>query len=231
MNNKKNILTVAPFLADDFVEASEIVFDVDQYQQFIKDNKKRLGLFSKYLICKFHDSWVIDTYVSDNLFSVTLNDFSTYVFADALIERKNLSIDSDHIAFPIQLDFKTNTKVTFNEVDDDGNLTEIEPIKLDEYLYEQVVSVDNDKTELAFTFWKTFQDDKPGQRFVLLLTAGDVIISERQDIAWQEIFGSDFDNYYQYFKQQFDSDRYVSDQHKCLELIDEYDTTKSSTNA
>ena len=231
MSNKKNILTVAPFLAEDFVEASEIVFDVDQYQQFIRENKQRLGLFGKYLICKFHDSWVIDTNINDNLFSVTLNDFSTHVFADAIIEKKNLNVNHDKLVFPIQLDFKTNTKVTFNEVDDYGNLTEIEPLKLDEYLNEQVVSIDNDKIEFAFTFWKTFQEDKPGQRFVLLLIATEIIISERQDLAWQKIFGSDFDNYYHYFKQHFDSDRYVSDQHKCLELIDEYDTTKSSTNA
>jgi hypothetical protein len=230
MSNKKNILTVAPFLADDFVEASEIVFDVDQYQQFINDNKKRLGLFSKYLICKLHDSWVIETNITDKLFSVILNDFSTYVFADTIIEKNNLSIDSDNISFPIQLDFKTSSKVIFNEVDDDGTLTEIEPLKLDEYLYEQIISIDNDKIELAFTFWKTFQDDKPGQRFVLLLTATDIIISGRQDEAWQNIFGSDYDNYYQYFKQQFDSDRYVSDHNKCLELIDEYDATKNSTN-
>lgn len=181
MNSKKNILTVAPFLADCFVEADKIVFDVEQYQQFIQDN--------------------------------------------------NLNIDHDKLVFPVQLDFRTNTKVTFSEVDDDGNLTEIEPIKLDEYLYEQVVSVDNNKTELVFIFWKKFKDDKPGQQFILLLTATDITITEQQDKAWQQIFGSDFDDYYQYFKQHFDSDRYVSDYHKCLELIDEYDTTKSSTNA
>jgi hypothetical protein len=231
MSNKKNILTVAPFLADDFVEISEIVFDVDQYKQFIRDNKHRLGLFGKYLICKFHDSRIIETNVTDKVFSITLNDFSTYVFADAIIERNNLSIDSDNISFPIQLDFKTISKVSFNEVDDEGNLTEIEPGKLDEYLYEQIISIDNDKIELAFTFWKTFPDDKPGQRFILLLTATDIIITEQQDIAWQQTFGSDFDDYYKYFKQQFDSDRYVSDHHKCLELIDEYDSKKSSTNA
>lgn len=225
MNRQKNILTVAPFLADDFVEASEIVFDVDQYQQFIQDNKQRFGLFGKYLICKFHDSWVIETNITDKLFSITLNDFSTHVFADAIVEKKNLDIEHEKLVFPIRLDFKTESKVTFNEVDDDGNLTEINPVKLDEYLYEQITSIDNNKVELAFTFWKTFQEDKPGQRFVLLLTATEIVVTEKQDLAWQQIFGSDFDNYYQYFKKHFDSDRYVSDQHRCLELIDEYDTT------
>ena len=226
MNNKRNIQTIAPFLADGFIDLEKPIFDTDEYSTFLNKNADRLGLFKKYLICKLHDSWVIDTNVSDNLFSITLNDFSTHVFADAIIERKNLSIDHDKLVFPIQIDFKTNNKVTFNEVDDNGNLTEIEPIELDEYLYEQVVSIDNDKTELAFTFWKTFQDDKQGQTFVLLLTATNIIISERQDIAWQQVFGSEFDNYYQYFKQHFDSDRYVSDHNECEKLVDEYEQTQ-----
>jgi hypothetical protein len=50
MSKNKNILTVAPFLADELEEAINIDFDIDQYQQFIKVHKKSLGLFSKYLI-------------------------------------------------------------------------------------------------------------------------------------------------------------------------------------
>jgi hypothetical protein len=222
-----NILTVAPMLAEDFVEKSDARFDAGEYQQFIHDNKARLGLFGKYLICKFHDSWVINTNISDNLFSVILNDFSTHVFADAIIEKKNLNIEHEKLVFPIQLDFKTNAKATFNEVDDDGNLTEINPVKLDEYLYEQIISIENNKVEIAFEFWKA----KPGKRFILLLTATEIVVLEKQDNAWKGLFSSEFDDYYQYFKKHFDSDRYVSDYTRCLELVDEYDLMRSGTNA
>ena len=231
MSKKKDILTVAPFLADDFEEAGDINFDAFQYQQFIKHHKKRLGLFSRYLICKFHDSWIIDIIIRDNIFSVILNDFSTHVFADAIIEKKYLDIDHDKLVFPVQLDFQINTKVTFNEVDDEGNMTEMEPIKLDVYLNEQIISIDNDKVELALKFWKNAQKKKPGQQIILHLTATGINIKEGQDLAWQQIFGSSFDGYYKYFKQEFDTDRYVSDQHICLELIDEYDDNISRTNA
>jgi hypothetical protein len=224
---KINILTAAPMLAEDFVEKSGAGFDVGEYRQFIQDNKKRLGLFGKYLTCKFHDSWVIDTNISDNLFSITLNDFSTHVFADAIIKKRNLDIEHEKLVFPIQLDFKTNAKATFNEVDEDGNLTEINPVKLDEYLYEQIISIENNKVEIAFEFWKA----KPGKRFILLLTATEIVVTEKQDNAWKGLFDSEFEDYYQYFKKQFDSDRYVSDYTKCLELVDEYDLTKSSKNA
>src|SRR5690606_13449909 len=141
-------------------------------------------------------------------------------FADALIKKKNLNIDHDKLVFPIQLNFETNTQVTFNEVDDDGNLTEMEPLALDEYLHEQIVSLDNEKIELALIFWSTSENDKPGQEIVLLLTAMDIVISEQQDSAWQQIFGTDFDDYYQYFKLHFTGDRFVADLHNCLKLID-----------
>jgi hypothetical protein len=222
MNIQKNILTVAPFLADEFVDIDEPTFDNSTYEKLLQDNQQRLGLFGKYLVGLLHDSWVIDIKQTDNLFSVLLNDFSTHVFADAIIDKKKLTIEHDKLVFPIQLDFKTTHKVTYNEVDDDGNLTEIKPIKLDEYLGEQIISVDNDKIEFAFTFWHS-EKKKPGTRLVLLITAAEISVSEKQDLAWQQIFGSDFDNYYQYFKQQFNSRRYVSDLGNCLQLIDEYD--------
>lgn len=227
MNNNKNILSLAPFFADDYVEARGIVFDLGQYQRFIKDNKKRLGLFSKYLICKLHDSEVMSVNIYDDLFSVTLNDFSTRVFADAIIRKKQLNIEYDKLVFPVQMDFTTIARVEFNEVDDEGNLTPVEPVQPDEYLYEQVASIDHSKIELVFLFWKKFQDHRPGKRLVLLVSATDIVVSERQDAAWQQIFGADFDEYYQEFKQHFDSDRYVSDLQKCLELIDEYDVKKN----
>lgn len=229
MNIKKNILTVAPFLAGDFVDLDEPIFNIGLYEQFIQNNKQRLGLFGKYLTCKFHDSSVIETIITDNLFSITLNDYSTYIFADTIIDEYNLAIDADNISFPIQLDFKTIGKLTFNEVDEKGNMSEIEPIKLHEYLYEQIISIEKEKIDLAFTFWKTFEGDKPGERYVLLLTASEIEVIEKQDLAWQQTFGSDFDNYYEYFKQQFNSDRFVSDQNICQELIEEYNT-KTSIN-
>jgi hypothetical protein len=113
-------------------------------------------------------------------------------------------------------------------VDDDGYLTEIEPTKPDVYLYEQVVSIKNNIIELAFNFWKDSKGRKPGQDILLLISATDIIVSEQKDLAWNKLFGTEFDGYYHYFKDQFDSERYVSDQHICLELIDEYDSLKKT---
>jgi hypothetical protein len=228
MTNKKNILDVAPLLCHNFGLESEFEFDVHQYQQTINDSRVALGAFTKYFDSKLHDSWVLETSITGNLFSIRLNDFSTHVFADALIEKKGLNIDHEKLVFPIQLDFKTNSKASFNLVDDDGYLTEIEPTKPDVYLYEQVVSIKNNIIELAFNFWKDSKGRKPGQDILLLISATDIIVSEQKDLAWNKLFGTEFDGYYHYFKDQFDSERYVSDQHICLELIDEYDSLKKT---
>ena len=88
MSDKRNIQTIAPFLADNFVDLEEPIFDRDEYSKMLKHNSARLGLFEKYLICKLHDSWVIElTHDLDSL-KITLNDFSTHVFADAIVDER-----------------------------------------------------------------------------------------------------------------------------------------------
>jgi hypothetical protein len=224
MNDKRNIQTIAPFLADDFVDLDEPIFDTDRYSIFLDNNAIRLGTFKKYLICKLHDSWVIDTKQDNDRLTISLNDFSTYVFADTLIEKLNLPIDSDHISFPLTIELAGNLKVEFNMVDDDGNLIKIDPIKIDEYLYEQVTHLDQEKIEIVFHFWKSnLEEDKPGERIIVIASAKNLNLKESQDPAWTEIFGHEYDGLYKYFKEQFDSDRYVSDHNECEKLITEYE--------
>ena len=222
MTDKRNIQTIAPFLADDFVDLDKPIFDTDRYSVFLDNNANRLGTYKKYLICKLHDSWVIDTKQDDDSLRITLNDYSTCVFADTLIEKFNLPIDSDHISFPLTIELTENLKVEFNKVDDDGNLIQISPTKIDVYLYEQITNLDQEKIEIAFHFWKSnIKDDKPGERIIVIVSAKYLSITENQDQSWTDVFGDKFNSHYKYFKKQFDSDRFVSDHNECEKLIDE----------
>lgn len=221
MTYKKNIQTIAPLLADDFVDLDEPIFDRHKYSKFLDNNGRRLGIFKKYLICKLHDSWVIETKQDNDSFTITLNDFSTYVFADTLIEKFNLPIDSGHISFPLTIEFIENLKVEFNKVDDDGNLIQIAPTKLDEYLYEQITHLDEEKIEIVFHFWKSNLKDEPGDRIIVIVSANNLIVTENQDHAWTKIFGNKFSSLYKYFKEQFRSGRYLSDRNECEKLINE----------
>ena len=227
MTDKRNIQTVAPLLADDFVDLDEPIFDTDKYSDYLDNNARRLGTFKKYLICKLHDSWVFNRKQENDNFTITLNDFSTYVFADTLIEKSNLPIDSDHISFPLTIELAENIKVEFNKIDDDGNLIQIDPTELDVYLYEQVTNLDQEKIEIVFHFWKSnLKDDKPGERIIVIVSAKYLNVTENQDQAWREVFGDKFNSLYKYFKEQFDSDRYVSDHNECEKLIDEFEQSK-----
>lgn len=224
MNDKRNIQTIAPFLADDFIDLDEPIFDTDKYSVFLDNNSNRLGILKKYLICKLHDSWIIEVNESIDKFRLTLNDYSTYVFADKIIERNNLPIDSDNISFPLTIELTGDLKVEFNKVDDDGNLIQIEQTHLDEYLYEQVTHIDKEKIEIVFHFWKSnIKDDRPGERIIVIVSAKELSLIENQDQSWTEVFGDKFDDLYKYFKEQFNSDRFVSDQNECEKLIDEFE--------
>ncbi len=224
MTDKRNIRTIAPFLADDFVELDEPIFNTDAYSAFLENNANRLGTFKKYLICKLHDSWIIDVKENTDKFNIILNDYSTYVFADKIIERYNLPIDSDNIAFPLTIELTGNLKVEFNKVDEDGNLIQINQTQLDEYLYEQITHIDKEQIEIVFHFWKSnIKDDKPGERIIVIVSANNLTLTENQDQSWTEIFGDKYDELYNYFKEQFDSERYVSDQNECEKLIDEFE--------
>lgn len=217
----KNIQDIAPLLAYHFMHIENDATALDENNKLLAENSKRLGLYHKYLGL-LHDSWFIKTNITDDIFSITLNDFATHVFSDVMVDKKKLKIDHDKLVFPIQIDFET-TNMTFNTVDEDGNIQIIEPTTINEYLYEQVISFENDKIEIGLIVWKDDVDDEPGQRILILMSVKNIILTEFQNYAWTEIFGNDYNNYYKYFKSQLDTGRYLSDQSRCYELYDEYD--------
>lgn len=217
----RNVQDIAPLLADHFVDLESDATAFEKNNKLVADNSQRLGLYHNYLGL-LHDSWVIKTNITTDKFSITLNDFTTHVFSDVIVDKKKLSIDHDKLVFPIELDFET-TNLTFNTVDEDGNIQKIEPTTINEYLYEQVISIDKDIIEIGLVVWKDGIDDKPGQHVLILMRVKNITLTELQENAWTEIFGNTYDNYYKYFKKQLDTGRYLSDQSICYELYDEYE--------
>ena len=130
-NMTRNIQDIAPLLADHFVDIESDATTFQENNKLVADNAQRLGLYHKYLGL-LHDSWVIKTNITADKFSITLNDFTTHVFSDVIVDRKKLDINHDKLVFPIQLDFET-TNLTYNRVDVDGNIEIIEPTTINEY--------------------------------------------------------------------------------------------------
>lgn len=220
-NMTRNIQDIASLLADHFVDIESDSTTFEENNKLVADNAQRLGLYHKYLGL-LHDSLFIKTNITSDKFSITLNDFTTHVFSEVIVDKKKLDIAHDKLVFPIQLDFET-TNLKFNTVDEDGNIQSIEPTTINEYLYEQIISIDNDKIEIGLVVWKDGIDEKPGQHILILMSVKNIILTELQGNAWTELFGSTYDNYYKYFKMQLDTGRYLSDQSNCYQLYDEYE--------
>lgn len=218
---KRNIQAIAPLLAYHFMDIENDATTLRTNNKLVADNAQRLGLYHKYLGL-LHDSWIIKTNIAPDKFSIALNDFTTHVFSDVIVDKKKLDIHHNKLVFPVQIDFEI-TGLTFNTVDEDGNIQRIEETTVNEYLYEQVISIDNEKIEMGLVVWKDDVDDEPGGRILILMSAKSITLTELQANAWTEIFGTAYDNYYQYFKKQFDAGRYLSHQERCYELYDEYE--------
>ena len=86
------------------------------------------------------------------------------------------------------------------------------------------ILIENNRIEIVFHFWKSNIDiKKPGERIIVIASAQNIVLTENQDKAWNKIFGNEYDKYYEYFKSQFNSNRYVSDHDQCAILITEFE--------
>jgi hypothetical protein len=227
MTEKRNIQNTAPLLADDFLDLEESIFDHDKYSELLEEKSDKLGNFKKYLIGKLHDSWIINLEIQSEKLKISLNDFSIHVFADAIVEKFNLGIEHDKLVFPMHLEQSGKLKVEFYRVKENGDLECINPISVDEYLGEQVIKLTDEHKEIAYELWHSNEnEDLPGERILMIVSSTNLKLTEDQDKAWIKIFGNVYDDFYQYFKYQFESGRYVSGYSECLKLVDEYEKIK-----
>lgn len=233
MNNSINIKDLVPSFTEDFIDLETEIFDRTKYHELISNNTERIGILNKYINGKIHDSWIMDSKLENGTYKLKLNEFSTHVFADAIIEKKNLKIDHDKLVFPIEINFKNVDDIKFYKVDTEGFVIPTPITKIDEYLYEQILTVNEESIEIAFQFLKNAESkSKPGERIVVIVNSETIEVKEKQVEAWNKIFGKEYDEYYQYYKIQFNSDRHVSDYTACLKLVDEFeDNRKRKPNA
>lgn len=93
-------------LADHYVdiEIEATTFEVNN--KLVAENEQRRGLYHKYSGL-LHDSWFIKANITSDKFSITLNDFTTPVFSDLIVDKKKIKIDHEKLVFPIQVDLET----------------------------------------------------------------------------------------------------------------------------
>lgn len=231
IKSQMKINDIAPLQASDWVDDIDPDLDINKYLHFLNQNADTLGTFKKYLPCKLHNSWVTDFEINPKKLRIAMNDFSTHVFADAIIERKNLKINHDLLVFPVNIELQGNVESVAYTVDEDGTVHEMELPSIDEYLGEQIVELDDTHVKIVFQLWRSAKAHETfGERIAVVAYADRMVFIEKQDEAWKHVFGNKYAAYYQYYKKQFYSGRYVSDYGICLEIVDEYDRYKHEHN-
>jgi len=232
MNKHINIKELVPSFAEDFIDLENEIFERIQYDELIAKNHRKIGLLNKYINGKLHDSWILNSKLTNETYQLELNDFATHVFSDAIIEKKNLRYEDEDLIFPIEINFHKVKKIQFYTINEKGFAMPIQITKIDEYLYEQILAISENSIEIAFQFWKNAESElNPGQRLVAIVGCESIELKEHQDEYWNKLFGNEYDEYYQYFKDQLNSGRYVSDLTECLKLIEEYEKQNKMPNA
>lgn len=194
-----------PFFANQFVEddSEDIEFDYQAYNDLINSNRARLHGFEKY-ISRLHDSWIKGVEVKDDSMRISLNDFDTHVFADALLEKHNLKIKHEALNFPLVLNFSGNLSYRAYTVVDgsDGDLKPMyigtlneELPKTQQYLYEQILELDAEHIKMAFALWNW-----EGKYLILEVSANNFTLEENQEQNWNAVFEGKYQEELEYFE-------------------------------
>ncbi|WP_424244237.1 hypothetical protein Dip510_001438 [Elusimicrobium posterum] len=218
------IQELAPTLTGNFTEnePSEAIW-IEYRKKINKFKKTENPLLKKYFFYGLHDSPIISVKkINKKDLEFIVNDGNCLEFACALINKKKLNIDTDKLQFPIKLASMGTKHLSLNIVDcESGKITPCRLRKIDEYLYEEVITFSPGNIEIAFDLWS--KNSNPTNRYLLLLACAHLNLTEGQSTAWQKYFGNKYDKYYNHFNQKRENGEYLADYSICEKLIDEID--------
>ncbi len=171
-----------------------------KYAEFLRSKKDILGVAQGYLGSRLHDSWVRSVKNTGDDLSFVLNDFSTKCFCDALATTAGVPVPKSHRIFPLHLIFKDIKRVSLYR-HFKGKLMPVNPKaalrNLDEFLYDEIVSIDTTKIEIGMLFWTS---GNQGGHMLCHVEAQSINVRECQRSAFLKAFEghfmSTFDRYW-----------------------------------
>ena len=213
----ENIKEFASTFIENYTD-EEVSHDIyKDYKNKILNYKKYIGIGSKYFFGHLHDSDILSCKKIKGILYLKLNDRSTLEFACALIDKKKLKIDKSKIIFPLEIISEGATRLSLNTVDVDGTILESKFVKLNEYLYEEIIEWTDENIKIAFDLWS--HKLKP-YRYLLILFCKKLIINENQNTYWKKYFGEEYNKYYNIFLEERNKGEYLSDYSLCEKLIE-----------
>ena len=219
IGTEDTIQEIAPTLVENFTEIDVEKAVYENYIKKIKNYKNSIGIAAKYFFYNLHDSEILSLKkVSRKDLFLQVNDFSTLEFACALIDNKKLNINKKDLKFPLELISKNTKHLSLNIVKLDGKIYPCRFRQLNEYLYEEIISWEENHIEIAFDLWK---QDTNLSRFLLLLVCEKLEFVEKQKSAWLGYFGTEYDCYYLAFEKARDEGVFLNDYSQCKKMIEE----------
>jgi hypothetical protein len=162
-----------------------------------------------------HDGEVLSLKkIKGNLY-LKLNDFTTFVFACALIDKMRLGINKEKIIFPLEIKSEGTKYLTLNTVETNGILHKKYFVKLKRYLYDEIIEWNENNIEIVFDFWRK----RSIRGYLLLLSCTNIKIVESQHEYWEKYFGEKYNKYYNYFINERNKGTFLSDYSLCVKLI------------
>jgi hypothetical protein len=150
---------------------------------------------AKYLGCILHDSEVLSLSYENQEVIICLNDFSTHCFVDALSDMLNLGIPYSKTIFPLGLRFTGVSQCSMARVNLKEQIVYLSferyfP-RLKEFLYEEVIRLDEQCIEIGMIFTLSGRVQSKNQS-LLQLRGSQLIFEEGQREAFINLVGKKY---------------------------------------
>ena len=163
----------------------------EQYSAFIESKARMFPNIQLYLDSRLHDSWVQSIEFNGFDLIISLNEFSTHCFSDALSEKFSLNIPHKKRIFPVCLRFQEIKHYSISWLNRNGKILALSKEKyvpkLSEFLYDQATVLETGDIRIGFLFWSRIKGNK--SYLLLQIESKDFQIEEFQRQAFLNLYG------------------------------------------
>jgi hypothetical protein len=192
----------------------------DGYDSFISSKHNIDDRIKNYFRSRLHDSWVEKISYQSNLLSITLNEFSSHCFADAISEHFNLNIPHKKRLLPLTLNFLKVKDLSVSWINGNSKILPLNKdkfmSKLSEFLYEEIIVFEKDKIVIGMLFWTGMKGNK--SYLLLQVECEDLYVEEAQREAFKLIFNNNYLDLFDLYWAKRQSGMYF-DYSTAIELI------------
>jgi hypothetical protein len=177
---------------------------INRHSLFVNSKGDDFHNVHLYLNSALHDSIVTSVSYDKDVLSISLDDFSTHCFCNALVKISKMSMVHAKRICPVMLKFDKIRECSLAYINRNNKLIQLSKAKhlhkISSYLYDQVIKLEPDSIFIGILFWAT----SLRKRYLLLqIKCKRLTIVELQRKAFLELFGDKFiDLYDRYWKQR-----------------------------